>query len=77
MTNADHIAEISQAPQAKRPGAGAAKRTLLWLLLVIGAATNVVTQSMDISILVSIGAGVVTLACGIALAVDHYRRKRR
>jgi hypothetical protein len=72
MTNAHQTAKISDAPQAKR-----AVRPLLWLLLVISSAANVVTKSMDISELVWIGSGLVALFCGIALAVDHYRRRRR
>jgi hypothetical protein len=71
------IAEVSQTPQAKRSGAGGIVRPLLWLLLVISGAANVVTKSMDISVFVSIGFGLVTLACGVALAVDHYRRRRQ
>lgn len=77
MADADRGTEISETPQAKRSGSDGAVRPLLWLLLVIGLAANIVTQSMDISVLVSIGAGLVTVSCGIALAADHYRRRRR
>ena len=71
------IAEVSQTPQEKPSGAGGIARPLLWLLLVISLAANVVTKSMDISVFVSIGFGLVALSCGVALAVDHYRRRRR
>jgi hypothetical protein len=51
------------------------KRPLLWFVLALGAAGNVVTQSLDVNILISVAFGVLTLACGIALAVDHYRHR--
>jgi ABC-type Mn2+/Zn2+ transport system permease subunit len=44
---------------------------------VVSVAANVVTKSMDITMFVSIGFGLVAVSCGVALAVDHCRRKRR
>jgi hypothetical protein len=70
------ITEASVAPQAPR-GQGGIVRPLLWLLLVISATCNAVTSSMDISVFVGIAFGLLTLLCGAALVVDHYRRRRR
>jgi hypothetical protein len=79
MTDPYRIADTSDRPQATQP-AGARMgimRPLLWLVLVISAACNVVTSTMNISVLIGIGFGLLTIACGTVLAVDHYRRRRR
>jgi hypothetical protein len=76
------IFEAPETPEAPHPAArasarGAAVRPLLWLLLVISAAANVVTSSIGINIFIGAGFGLLTLACATALVVDHYRRRRR
>ena len=51
-------------------------RPLLWLVLAVSLAGNVATQSLGTSILVSIGFGLVVVASGVWLALDHYRNRR-
>lgn len=51
-------------------------RPLLWLLLVISATCNLVTSASSL-VVASIGFGVLTLSFGAALAVYHYRGRRR
>jgi hypothetical protein len=80
MTDSYRVTEISEAAQGKRSGSGTggAVRPLLWLLLVISGAGNVITSSTTtVSVFVGIGFGLVALSCGVVLAVDHYRRRRR
>jgi hypothetical protein len=50
-------------------------RPVLWLVLVLSAAANAVTN-IGISPLVGIGFGLVTLGCATALIVHHYRHRR-
>lgn len=50
---------------------------MLWLLLVISAAGNVVTSNAGVNVMIGIGFGAVTVACGVALGVHHYRHRRR
>jgi hypothetical protein len=76
MTDPYRIGETSDRPQAIR-SPGSIMRPVLWVLLVISGACNVVTSSMNISVLIGIAFGLFTLACGAALVVDHYRRRRR
>lgn len=71
-----HITERSQAPQADR-AEGGILRPVLWVLLVISGAANVVTSSAAFPVLVGIGFGLLTCAFGAALIVGHYRRRRR
>lgn len=55
---------------------GANVRILLWVVLAISLAGNVVTSaSSGGAILVNIGLGLVALASGVALAVHHYRHR--
>jgi hypothetical protein len=79
MTDPYRIIEPSGTPQAMPPtrDGGGVVRPLLWLVLVISLAGNVVTSSMSISAFIGIGFGLLTLSCGVALVVDHYRRGRR
>ncbi|GAA0843469.1 hypothetical protein ACFQVD_01265 [Streptosporangium amethystogenes subsp. fukuiense] len=51
-------------------------RPVLWLLLVVSAALNMVTSSIDVNVFVGIGFGLLTLACAAALIVHHYRYRR-
>jgi hypothetical protein len=64
-------------PAAKRGGGrGGAVRPLLWLVLVISAAANVVASTTD-HVFVGAAFGLVALACATALVVHHYRNRRR
>jgi hypothetical protein len=71
MTNEKNTT-ISQAPQAKQ---GGVRRPLLWVVLALGAAGNLLAQVLTANVLVSIAFGLLTLACGAALVVE-YRRGR-
>jgi hypothetical protein len=50
-------------------------RPLLWVVLAISAAGNVVTSASN-HLVVSIPLGVVAVLCVIGLVVDHYRHRR-
>jgi len=72
---------ITGAPEAPDRAAaasprGGAGRPILWLLLVISAAGNMVTSTTGVSIVVNVAFGVATLAFATALIVQHYRRRR-
>ena len=72
------INEAPQAPQAPRPSTRSGiLRPVLWLLLVISAAANMAASSTGLNMMIGIGFGLVTLACGAALIVDHYQHRRR
>jgi hypothetical protein len=76
MTDPYSITDTAEAPRTAK-SKGGVLRVLLWLVLAVSAAGNVVTSSMkDVNIMVGIGFGLVTLSCGIALAVQHYRHRR-
>jgi hypothetical protein len=49
-------------------------RLTLWTLLAICAVCNVVTSASGLHVLIGIGFGLLTLAVGAALIVDHRRR---
>jgi hypothetical protein len=51
-------------------------RPLLWLVLAISAAGNVITSSGNADILLHLGLGSLVLASASALAVDHYRNRQ-
>jgi hypothetical protein len=73
---------ISEAPQAS---AGSSQpnprngivRPVLWLLLVISLAGNMVMSSTGMNMLTGAAFGVATVSCAIALIVHHYRNRRR
>jgi hypothetical protein len=70
---------ISETPDSS-PAAVERRRSLrpvLWLLLVISAAANMATSNAGLNMMIGIGFGLVTLACGAALIVDHYQHRRR
>lgn len=52
-------------------------RPVLWLLLVISGACDVVVSSMNVPVLVELPIGLCGLACAVALGVHHYRHRRR
>jgi hypothetical protein len=59
------------------PPSGGVTRPLLWLLLVISVAGNVVTSSAGGNVIASVAFGVATLGAGAALIVQHHRNRRR
>jgi hypothetical protein len=73
-TDPYRITEASPAPPSPR---GGVVRPVLWLLLVISAAANMATSNTGLNMMIGIGFGLVTLACGAALIVDHYQHRRR
>ena len=79
MPDPCRILDAPEAPlPAQQAGArGRAVRPLLWLLLVISAAANMVTSIAEMNMFVGAGFGLITLACATALIVHHYRRQRR
>jgi hypothetical protein len=51
-------------------------RLLLWLVLAVSVAGNAATtSSTGITLLVSIGLGMVAVASGVTLVVLHYRNR--
>jgi hypothetical protein len=76
VTDPYRIFDSPPRPTQHASTRGAAVRPLLWLLLVISAAANVVASTADL-VFVGAGFGVVTLVCAAALVVHHYRRRRR
>lgn len=50
-------------------------RLLLWVVLAISLAGNIVTSASDSTRLVGVGLGVVALVSGVALIVNHYRHR--
>jgi hypothetical protein len=76
MTDLYRITETPGSP----PPAIARKgiiRPVLWLLLVLSAAGNIVTSNAGVSVFVGAAFGLATLGLGIALGVQHYRNRRR
>jgi hypothetical protein len=51
-------------------------RPVLWLVLIVSTAANVVTSSLGVHPLVAGSFGVVTLGCIATLIAHHYRRRR-
>ena len=52
-------------------------RPVLWLVLVLSAATNATMSGIGANPFVGAAFGMVTLACATALVVNHYRHRRR
>ena len=51
-------------------------RLVLWLVLAVSAAGNVATASSSgVTLVVSIGLGVIAVASAVALVVHHYRHR--
>jgi hypothetical protein len=72
------LADTAETPRAARETEqpGGALRPVLWLLLVVFGAANVVSTTMNLNILIGLGFGLLTLSCGVALGVHHYRHRR-
>jgi hypothetical protein len=73
---------ITEAREDPDSGGGADRssgivRPVLWLLLVVSAAGNMVTSTTGVNVIAGTAFGVVTLACGTALIVQHYRQRRK
>lgn len=67
----------ADAGDAGRPGArGGALRPVLWIVLVISLAANVVTSTAGL-IAVSAAFGLIVVACAATLIAHHYRLRRR
>ncbi|MEU4560957.1 hypothetical protein AB0F72_21470 [Actinoplanes sp. NPDC023936] len=69
---ADPYRIADPSPAEPRPNRGVL-RPALWLLLILSAAANAVTSSMN----VVVGAvfGLVAITCATVLAVHHYRSR--
>jgi hypothetical protein len=76
MTDIYRITDVPDSPPTATARKGAL-RPVLWLLLVISAAGNVVTSTAGLGVLVSSAFGLATLGLGTALAVHHYSNRRR
>lgn len=79
MTNRYDIGESNRAPwPAPSTGTrGGSLRPVLWVALVASGAANIVTSSVGINVLIGVGFGLLTLACIVALVVDHYAHGTR
>jgi hypothetical protein len=76
VTDPCRVFDTPQPRRTPRPVArGGSIRPVLWLLLVICAAANAVTSTAGLTMMISIGFGVATLACAAALVVHHYRHR--
>jgi hypothetical protein len=76
MMDPYRISETPDSPPAAVERRGIL-RPVLWLLLVISAAGNVVTSNTGLNMMIGIAFGLATLACGAVLIVDHYQHRRR
>jgi hypothetical protein len=56
---------------------GGVLRPALWIVLILSATANGTLSGLDANPAVSIGFGLITLACAVSLAVHHYRHRRR
>ncbi|MGW0431501.1 hypothetical protein ACWDV4_02965 [Micromonospora sp. NPDC003197] len=52
-------------------------RPLLWLVLVVSVAANVVSSAIGVNVFIGSGFGLIALASGVSLVVHHYRQRRR
>ncbi|KAB2342203.1 hypothetical protein [Actinomadura rudentiformis] len=66
------------APSAGQPASPqrAVPRPMLWMLLVISVAGNVVTSTAGVNLAISSAFGLATLAFATALIVQHRRSRR-
>jgi hypothetical protein len=71
------VYRITDGPDSPPPVRKGILRPVLWLLLVISAAGNIVTSNTGVNVFVGGAFGVATLGLGTALGVQHYRNRRR
>jgi hypothetical protein len=78
VTDPYRISEAPQAPAATSPSSPSSGllRPLLWVLLVISAAGDIVTSSIGAHVAISAAFGLATLGLGTALVLQHYRNRR-
>ena len=67
---------ISTPAPAAAPENRGLLRPVLWLVLILSTAANVVTSSIGVHPLIAGSFGVITLACIATLITHHYRRRR-
>jgi hypothetical protein len=79
MSDPYRISEGSEEtrPATDTPSRGRVLRPVLWLVLVVSAAANAVLSTTEVNMFVGSSFGLVSLACGTALIVHHYRNRRR
>ncbi|HEY4454811.1 MAG TPA: hypothetical protein VGN81_10915 [Pseudonocardiaceae bacterium] len=70
------ISEIPTSPRPRSSESGKFLRPLLWLLLAIGVTGDVIASAANL-VVVNIAFGLLALATGSALAVQHYRSRKR
>jgi hypothetical protein len=56
---------------------GGVLRPVLWIVLILSATANGTLSGLDANPVVSVGFGLITLACAASLVVHHYRHRRR
>lgn len=77
MPDPYRITEAQEAPSDSASRRSGFVRPVLWLLLVVSAAGNLVTSTIGVNVFVGMAFGVATLACGAALIVQHHRQRRK
>ncbi|WP_344260648.1 hypothetical protein [Actinomadura napierensis] len=65
---------LSQAP-GRHPSA--ALRPLLWVLLAVGIAGNVVVSRTGVNVIANVMLGLLAVGSAAALIVQHYKTRRR
>ncbi|MFC5744522.1 hypothetical protein [Actinomadura rugatobispora] len=76
MADPYRISDASEKPEAAG-GGGGVLRPVLWLVLAISLAANVLTSSIGENVLIGSVFGACALASGITLIVHHYKHRRR
>ncbi|GAA1747784.1 hypothetical protein [Luedemannella helvata] len=68
---------ITEAPVAAPKKPGGVLRPLLWLVLFVSAAANVVLSTATDNLWISSAFGLVAATCAIVLIVHHRRNRAR
>ncbi|WIM96406.1 hypothetical protein ACTOB_008598 [Actinoplanes oblitus] len=74
MTNRYHSTDAPAA--SSDPSRAGRLRPALWLLLIISLTVNGAASTIGATA-VSVGCGLITLACAAGLVADHYRHRNR
>ncbi|XVQ09784.1 hypothetical protein ACQP1W_45920 [Spirillospora sp. CA-255316] len=74
MTDPYRISEEGEKPATS---GGGVVRPVLWLVLAVSLAANVLTSSVGGNVLIGSVFGACALASGAALIVHHYKHRRR